>query len=227
MDYYVITYGLMAISLLITLGAQGYINSSYNKYKRVNNRRGISGFEAARKILDENGLKDMYIVETEGFLSDHYDPTKKVVRLSKEIFHGESIAAVSVAAHECGHAIQDKVGYPMMRIRSAIVPFVNFSSYAGYIAIAIGAFTGLMDIIWFGIALEMVILAFQLVTLPVEINASKRGLQQIKEWSLLEDKEHSQAKTMLTAAALTYVASVATTVIESIRLILIFGRRDD
>lgn len=227
MDYYVITYGLMAISLLITLGAQGYINSSYNKYKRINNRKGISGFEAARKILDENGLKDMYVVETQGFLSDHYDPTKKVVRLSKEIFHGESIAAVSVAAHECGHAIQDKVGYPMMRIRSAIVPFVNFSSYAGYIAIAIGAFTGLMDIIWFGIALEMVILAFQLVTLPVEINASKRGLQQIKKWSLLEDREHSQAKTMLTAAALTYVASVATTVIEIVRLILIFGRRDD
>lgn len=227
MDYYLISYGLMALSLLITLGAQGYINSSYKKYKAVKNKKGISGFEAARKILDENGLKDMHIVETEGFLSDHYDPTRKVVRLSKDIFHGESIAAVSVAAHECGHAVQHDTGYVLMKIRSTLVPFVNFCSYAGYIAIVIGCFAGILDIIWFGIALEMVILAFQLVTLPVEIDASRRGLKSIEKYNLLEDKEHSQAKTMLTAAALTYVASVATTVIEILRLILIFGRRND
>ena len=227
MDYYWISYGLMFISLIITLGAQGYINSSYGKYKKVKNTKGLSGFEAARKILDENGLKDMYVVETQGFLSDHYDPTQKVVRLSKDIFHGESIAAVSVAAHECGHAIQDKEGYTFMRIRSSLVPFVNFSSYAGYLAILVGAFTGMLNIIWFGIALEVVILAFQLVTLPVEIDASKRGLKEIEKWSLLEAKEQKNAKTMLTAAALTYVASVATTVIEILRLILIFGRRED
>ena len=227
MDYYLISYGLMFLALLITLGAQGYVTHSYKKYSKVKNRNGLSGFEAARKILDENGLKDMHIVETEGFLSDHYDPTRKVVRLSKEIFHGESIAAVSVAAHECGHAVQDKEGYFFMRMRSALVPFVNFCSYAGYIAILIGAFAGLLNIIWFGIALEVVILLFQLITLPVEIDASRRGLKSINKWSLLENSEEKEAKTMLTAAALTYVASVATTVIEILRLILIFTRRDN
>ena len=137
------------------------------------------------------------------------------------------MGALSVACHECGHAIQDKVGYTFMRIRSILVPFVNFSSYAGYFAILFGCLFDSMNLIWFGIFAEMVILLFQIVTLPVEIDASKRAIKELDKYELLDKDELSGGKTMLIAAALTYVASVATTVIQILRLILTFGGRDD
>ena len=228
MDYYFVTYGLTIISLIITILAQIFVSSTYSKYSKVKNKRGITGSEAARAILDKNGLEKVNVVETSGYLSDHYDPTHKVVRLSSSNYRNDSIGAVAVACHECGHAIQDKEGYIFMIIRSQIVPIVNFASYAGYIAIVVGMFFGSMNLIWIGILSEIAILVFQLITLPVEINASKRALKELDYAHFLDSKELSKAKTTLIAAALTYVASVATTLIQIARLLLMFaGRRDD
>ena len=223
---YVIVYGLTILSLIITMGAQAYINSSYSKYSKVNNKKGITGSEAAREILDKNGFEDIKVVETQGTLTDHYDPKNKVIRLSTNIYRDSSIASVSVAAHECGHAIQDKKGYIFLRIRHSLIPVVNLCSYAGYLVIVLGAIFSLLGLIWIGIAAEMVILVFQLVTLPVEFDASKRGLSEIKKNEFLDSKEVKDGRTMLTAAALTYVASVAAAVIQILRLALIYGRRD-
>ena len=128
MDNYLISYGLTFLALIITLGAQFYVNSSYNKYKRVSNRKGLTGREVARLVLDKNGLSDIEVTEVSGTLTDHYDPTNKVIRLSTDIYNGSSVAGVAVACHECGHAIQDKDNYSMLRIRHALIPFVNFSS---------------------------------------------------------------------------------------------------
>ena len=222
-----IVYGLVAISLLITLGAQAFISSSYSKYSKVKNQKGYTGEEIARKILDKHGLQDIKVVETSGYLSDHYDPKGRVIRLSSSIFKESSVASVAVACHECGHAIQDKDNFVFLRIRSSMVPFVNFCSFAGYIAILLGALFSALGLIWVGIIAEMVILLFQLVTLPVEFDASKRGLSEVRQEEFLTNTEYSGGKTMLTSAALTYVASLATTIIQILRLILIYGRRND
>lgn len=226
MDFFVV-YGLTIISLIITLGAQLFVNGSYSRYKKKLNSRGMNGYSVAKEILYKNGLSDVKVVSVNGNLTDHYDPRDKVVRLSTDVYHGTSIASVSVAAHEVGHAIQDRDGYLFMRIRAALVPVVNFSSYAGYLSIMIGLMFGALNLVWLGIIFEVCILLFQLVTLPVELNASRRALQNIKEYSLLEGKELRQGKTMLRAAAFTYVASVATTLIQILRLILMVGRRND
>ena len=218
---------LMIISLVITLGAQLFVSGAYSKYSKVKNKKRMSGSEAARYILDKNGLKDVKVRLVGGYLSDYYDPRNKTVNLSSANYENASVGALSVACHECGHAIQDKVGYAFMRIRAALVPFVNFSSYAGYFAILFGCLFDSMNLIWFGIFAEMIILLFQIVTLPVEIDASKRAIKELDKYELLDKDELSGGKTMLIAAALTYVASVATTVIQILRLILTFGNRDD
>ena len=227
MDYLFINYGLLFLGMIITVMAQIFVSSSYSKYKKVNNKNGLTGFEVARKILDENGLKDIHIVEIQGNLTDHYDPTRKVVRLSSDIFNGSSIASTSVAAHECGHAIQDKDNYTFMRIRSKMVPFVNLSSKLGYLAITIGIIFSLFDLAIFGIVLLLAMLAFQLVTLPVEFDASNRAAEQIKKLKLLDETEKGKSKTMLNAAAFTYVASLVTTLLEILRLFLIANSRRD
>ena len=204
-----------------------FISSTYSKYKKVNNNRGISGAEAARTILDNNGLSEVRVEPVSGYLSDHYDPRTKVVRLSRDNYNGKTISSVAVASHECGHALQDKDNYLFMRIRSSLVPLVNFSSYAGYFAILIGCFLGALNLIWLGILFEIVILLFQIITLPVEINASKRALKKIEEYNLLNKNEKKSGQTVLTAAALTYVASVATAIIQILRLLLIFGSHNE
>lgn len=227
MNYYFTSEFLIFISLVITLLAQMFVSSSYSKYSKVKNKRGVTGYEAARYVLDKNGLKDIEINETDGYLSDHYDPTNKVIKLSKNVYHGDSVGSVAVACHECGHALQDKDGYLFMRIRAALVPFVNFSSYAGYFAIVFGVLFSSINLIWTGIIAEVVILLFQVVTLPVEVNASKRALKELDYAHFLDSEELKEGKVMLAAAALTYVASIATTLIQILRLILMFGRRDD
>ncbi len=227
MDYLFIIYGLPIIALVITLIAQGFVSSSYSKYSKVKNERGITGKEAARYLLDKNGLSEVDVVETTGYLTDHYDPRSKVIKLSRSVYNDASIAAVSVACHECGHAIQDKVGYTFLKIRSALVPVVNFSSYAGYFAILFGCLFGALNLIWLGIFAEVIILLFQIITLPVEVNASKRALQELESANFLNSNELKHGKTMLTAAALTYVASIATTIIQILRLFLMFGRNND
>ena len=211
---------------LITGGAQAYISLNYRKYKQIMVKSGKSGFDVAREILDRNGLSNVIILETQGELSDHYDPSKKCVKLSHDIYNGKTIAAVSVASHECGHAIQDKNGYKFLRFRNSIVPIVNLSSKFGYIAIMAGVALSLIKLIWVGIAFEVVILLFQLVTLPVEFNASSRALELIKKYGIVSDDEHKGAKKMLTSAALTYVAGVLSTLMEILRYVFIFVGRD-
>lgn len=221
------TYILVVIGFLITLIAQIFVNSSYKKYKKVNVKSGLKGFEVARKMLDSNGLTNVKIEEVKGELTDHYDPTSKVVRLSTDIYHGSTIASSSVAAHECGHAIQDKEGYFFLRLRANLVPIVNISSKLGYFAIVIGLIFGFLNLAWIGIFLELAILLFQLITLPVEFNASKRANEFLKKESLIEKTEQEGSKSMLNAAAMTYVASVISTILEIFRLILIVASRDD
>ncbi len=213
--------GALAITGLASL----YIKINYKKYKEVLVKKKYTGFDTAREILDKNGLTDVLILEVQGELTDHYDPKKKVVSLSTDIYHGSSIASVAVAAHECGHALQDKEGYTFLKIRHTLIPFVKFSSIAGYIAIAISLLAGILDLLWVGIALECVILLFQLVTLPVEFNASNRALKQVEKLGLVEKNEKDGCKKMLTSAALTYVASVLSAVAQILRLVLIGSSR--
>ena len=217
---------LIILTFVITLGAQFYINSKYAKTKKIMTKKGYSGKEVARKILDTNGLTNVEVVETAGLLSDHYDPRKKVVRLSSDIYTNTSIASVSVAAHECGHAIQDKNNYFFLRFRNTIIPLVNIASTAGYIAIMIGLFSQALGFIKIGIAFELIILFFQLITLPVEFNASRRGLKELEKLEILDKKELTKSKGMLKAAALTYVAAVATSLLEVIRLLMILKRNE-
>lgn len=226
MNDFVIYYGIGIIVLVITLGAQLFVSLTFSKYKKVKNEKGITGAEIAREILDKNGLKDIYVVETKGNLTDHYDPRRRVIRLSTDVYNLPSIGSVAVAAHECGHAIQDKNKYVFMRIRSFLVPVVNFVSYAGYLSIIIGAIIGASNIVWLGIILEAAIVLFQLVTLPVEIDASKRALKELKSTGIPKN-EISQTKLVLGSAAMTYVASVATALLELFRLILIYGDKGD
>lgn len=226
MDYYILGNLCIILGIVITLGAQLGVNMAMKKYKEIKNSKGLTGFDAARKILDSNGLSDVHVVEIGGILSDHYDPSRKVVRLSHDIFHGESVAAVAVASHECGHALQDKDNYVFMRFRSFLVPFVNISSKFGYISIVIGLIFGLIDLAWIGVALELVILLFQLVTLPVEFDASKRAGIEMKKYHFLNSSETSGAKSVLKAAAFTYVASVATNLLQLLRLVLIIAGSD-
>lgn len=218
---------LMILTFIMTLSAQAYVNSTFSKYNRISSTIGKKGHEVARMILDNNGLSSVEIEEVAGHLTDHYDPKAKAVRLSSTNYNNSSISAISVAAHECGHAIQDKEGYTFMRIRASLVPIVNISTYAGYFAIAIGIAAGSLNIIWIGIIAELLILLFQLVTLPVEFDASKRALSSLEKYSILDQSEQKNGKKVLRAAAMTYVASVATAIVELLRLILLFGRRED
>ncbi|CCZ89284.1 putative neutral zinc metallopeptidase [Coprobacillus sp. CAG:605] len=217
---------LVIIVISIPLIAQIGVSSNYQKYKRVKNTKELTGYDVARKILDENGLEDIYIVETRGELTDHYDPTKKVVRLSSDIYHGKTVAAMSVASHECGHAIQDKDGYTFMRIRSAIFPIVNVATSISYWIILLGFLFELLDLIYIGIALTCLGLLFQIVTLPVEFDASKRAGVFLKEYNLATEDESKGVKKMLGAAAMTYVAGVLASALQILRLILVARNND-
>lgn len=218
---------LILLIIIIPLLAQLKIQSSYNRYKRVENNKKKSGFEVAREILDKNGLEDIYIVEIKGELTDHYDPTKKVVRLSTDIFHGETIAAAAVAAHECGHAIQDKESYAFLKIRSAIYPVVNVATSISYYIILLGFLMQAFQLVYLGIALTCCGLLFQVVTLPVEFDASRRALEKLQDYKIVDNSEFAGAKEVLTAAALTYVAGVLASMLQIFRLILAAKDRED
>lgn len=219
---------IIILMLIIPAIAQILVTTSYGKYKSISNEKGLAGFEVARKILDDNGLKDIYVVETKGNLTDHYDPKRKVVRLSSEIYNGTTIASTAVAAHEVGHAIQDKEGYLYMRMRSIIFPVVNFATSISYFIIFLGVLFESLDLVWVGIILVGAGLIFQLVTLPVEIDASKRAKILIDKLNLANKNEQEGVSKMLAAAASTYVAGVLSSALELLRLVLIFGNnRDD
>ena len=222
-----LTIFIAIIGFVIVLFSQISISSNYNKYKRIRNNKKISGQEVARMILDKNGLTDVHVVSVNGNLTDNYDTTRKVVRLSNEIFDGTSIAALSVAAHECGHAIQDKENYTFMRIRSALVPFVNFVTYLGYFSLIISLIAGITGYLIVGILILLATLLFQIVTLPVEFDASNRARKQLISLQLVDKEEQNGVHNMLRAAAMTYVASVISTLLNLLRLIIMFNDRDN
>ena len=223
-DYY-LYYGLTTLAFLVTFGAQIYVQNTYAKYGNIRIMNGINGASVARDILDRNGLGGIEITSINGVLTDRYDPKNNQVVLSVGNYQNASIAAVAVAAHECGHALQHKESYAFLNVRTAMLPLVNISSYGGYLAIMLGAFLNMMNLIWLGIAMEIVILLFQVVTLPVEFDASRRALIQINENGYLTQEETVGAEKVLRAAALTYVAAVASTLLQILRLILSFGGR--
>lgn len=217
---------LYILMFIIPAIAQFYVTSNYNKYKKIQSKCKLTGYDMAKKILDNNGLGSLYIVETKGTMTDHYDPTRKIVRLSSEVYNEESISSIAIAAHECGHAIQDKEGYLFLRFRSKIFPIVNIATKFAYIVLIIGVILEFMDLILAGIFLVGFGLVFQLVTLPVEIDASKRAIKEMEKCGILHD-DTDGVKVMLRAAALTYVAAVLSSALEVFRLVMIyFNRRD-
>ena len=210
--------------LIIPIIAQINISSTYSKCRNVANSKGLCGQEVARKILDANGLDNVHIVEVRGNLSDHYDPNQKVVRLSTEVFHGESVASLAVAAHECGHAIQDKENYTWLRIRTFFVPIVNIITYSAYIMFFASIFFQMIDLLLVAVASVLIGLIFQLITLPVEFNASDRALKQLNKLSLVTKEDSEGAGQMLKAAAWTYVAAVLSSLLNLLRLMRHFDR---
>ena len=222
----ILTLTLFIIGFIIVLYAQIKINSTYGKYKNIKLNKNITGQEVARMILDSNGMNNIHVVETQGELTDHYDPRRKVVRLSKQIFHDNAIASVAVAAHEVGHAIQDKEGYIFMKIRSILVPVVNFITYIGYIVAFISLLAGITGYLKVSIIIILAALLYQLVTLPVEFDASKRGREQLVKLGVIDGSEEKGVKKMLDAAAFTYVASFISSLLNLLRLIIMLRDRD-
>ena len=203
-----------------------YITVTYKKTSKIEFRSDSTGYDVARNILDKNGLNNILVVETNGTLTDHYDPTRKVIKLSKDIYHGNSVASASVAAHEVGHAIQDKEGYTFLKIRHTIFPVVSFLDRISYIVIFLGFLLEYMNLVYFGIFAVGAGVLFQIITLPVEINASKRAIKELKSLNLTTDRTENLSKNMLTAAALTYVASTLAEILQLIRLIGIIKDND-
>lgn len=218
------TYVLVIFAFLLTMFASFGVNSAFKKYSNVYNRRGLTGADAARNILDRNGLSHVRVEHVSGELTDHYDPRDNVIRLSDSTYSSTSVAAVGVAAHEAGHAVQHATDYVPIKIRNAIVPVVNFGSMLSMPLFFIGLLLGYSILANVGVILFSVVLVFQLITLPVEFNASSRAMRIMDETGLLETDELSQAKKVLRAAAMTYVAAVASSALQLLRLLLIANR---
>ncbi len=207
---------------IIPIWASMRVNSAYKKYSQIASSSRATGYEVARRILDANGLYDVKVEETRGHLSDHYDPRTKTVRLSSEIYHGYSLAATAVAAHECGHALQDQQEYAFLRFRTALVPLASLGSNASWFLLIIGFILSSLEFILLGIVFMAFAVLFQLVTLPVEFNASSRAMDQVVALGIIRNEEERGAKKVLSAAALTYVAAAAVALMELLRFILIF-----
>jgi uncharacterized protein len=217
----------LIIIIALPLYSQFKVKSTYNKYARVRSTSGMTGREVARMILDRNGLDNVKVVETQGVLSDHYNPLTKTVALSSDNYHNASVAGTAVAAHEVGHAIQDAQDYAFLRFRHRLAPVANITSNASWIFIMAGLFFSSMNnLLGIGIVLMAVGVLFQIVTLPVEFNASSRAMNQVVELGIIRNEEEPHAKKVLTAAALTYVAAAAVAVLELLRLVLIFQNRE-
>lgn len=217
-----------AIIIIIPIWAQIRVKTTYKKYSNVASSSNMRGAEVARRILDENGLYNVNIEEVHGVLSDHYDPRTKTVRLSSGNYHGHSVAAAAVSAHEVGHAIQDKEAYSFMRLRHTLVPVANIGSNFSWILIIIGMIAGMSNFVLLGIIFMLAAVLFQLVTLPVEFNASSRAMDQCVSLGIIRNDEERETKKVLNAAALTYVAAAAIAVLELLRLVLIYtGMQSD
>lgn len=225
--YYDPTYIFVVIGLIITLIASANVNRSFEKYNKVLSRRGITGAQTARKILDANGLYNIRIERVSGNLSDHYSPKEGVIRLSDSTYNSTSVAALGVAAHECGHAVQHQVGYSPIKIRNAIVPAVNICNHLSLPIIILGLIMGSTSLAYVGVYLFAAVFVFQLVTLPTETNASARALQTLESMAILDSDELRDTKKVLSAAAMTYFASAASTALQLLRLVMLVQRNDD
>ena len=225
--YFDPTYVLVIIAFLLTLFASMGVKSTFSKYNDVRSSRGITAASAARQILDANGLQNIRIEHVSGDLTDHYSPNENVIRLSDSTYNSTSVAAIGVAAHECGHAVQHQVGYVPIKIRNGIVPIVNVCNMLSMPIFIIGLILGLGRLAMVGAILFGALLVFQLVTLPTEINASRRAMKTLESMYLLEGDELTGARKTLTAAAMTYVAAVASTALQFLRLVLLANRRRD
>lgn len=224
--YFDSTYVLVLIGVILSLAASARVKSTFAKYSRVRSMSGLTGAQAAERILHRAGIYDVQIEHVQGQLTDHYDPRNKVLRLSDSVYSSSSIAAIGVAAHECGHAIQHQNSYIPLKIRGALVPVVNFGSAISWPLILIGLLlAGSQTLINLGIILFSTAVLFQLVTLPVEFNASRRAIQRLGETGILYADEINQSKKVLNAAALTYVAAAAASILQLLRLIILFGGR--
>ncbi|MEE0927932.1 MAG: zinc metallopeptidase [Acutalibacteraceae bacterium] len=219
---------LILPAFIISLVAQIKVKSTFSKYSKVLNHSRLTGAMAAEKVLSAHGVYDVRVERVGGELTDHFDPTTKVIRLSDSVYDSYSVAAVGVAAHEAGHAVQYAEGYSPIKFRAALVPVVNFGSKFSFIALFLGLFLSSNLLIWAGIILFSFATLFHLVTLPVELNASKRAMETIKGSYLLGDEDEIKgARRVLTAAAMTYIAAVLMSIAQLIRLLAIFGRRRD
>lgn len=225
-DYWYLV--LVVPTLILGMIAQSMVSSSFKKYSRVYSRTGYTASEVARQILSRNGLSHIQVVPIRGELTDNYNPQTQTVSLSESVYNSNSVASIGVAAHEVGHAIQHAKGYTPIKIRSAILPITNFGSSISPILILLGLVLGMNSLAIFGVILFSTVALFQLVTLPVEFNASKRALQTLKQDGILVGDELSGARKVLSAAAMTYVAALITSLANLLRLVLIVGRnRDD
>lgn len=228
-------YGSMIIlipAIIFTMYAQSKVNSNFRRYSNIRNARNMTGAEAARRMLDANGLTNVQIEQIRGSLTDHYDPRKRVLRLSQSVYGVNSIAAVSVACHEAGHAVQHAESYKPLKVRNSIVPLVNFASsltwplvILGILLLANGSYMG--DLLFnIGVITMLAVILFHTVTLPVEFNASSRALRQMDDLGIITEEENKGASKVLRAAAMTYVAALATAIANLLRILVLRGNRD-
>ncbi len=228
--FYDTRYLMMLIPvLLITLYAQFKVSSTFNHYSRVANSRRLTGAQAAAEVLRRHGVNDVRIERVRGSLTDHYDPRTNVIRLSESVYDSPTIAAVGVAAHEAGHAVQYAVGYAPIQLRAAIIPLTQVGSQLGVVLLILGLLLSFESLFFIGIVLFSFTTLFQLVTLPVEFNASRRAMETIRSGGLLNDQEADGARKVLSAAALTYVAALLMSIVQLLRYVMLFAgrRRDD
>lgn len=217
---------LVLIGVALSLWAQGRVNSAFSRYSKVRSRTGMTGAEAARRLLNSQGIYDVTVRAVAGSLTDHYDPRTKTVNLSEAVYGASSVAAIGVAAHECGHAIQDDHSYAPLRIRNSLVPVANIGTQAAWPIILAGLFLGSSSfLINLGILLFSLGVLFQLVTLPVEFDASARAIRILGDSGILYEEEVKQTRKVLSAAAMTYVAAAAASILSLLRLLILFGGR--
>lgn len=224
--YFDRTYFLVLIGLVISMMAQANITSKFNKYSKIRSKRGMTGAEAAQMVLNYNNYRDISIKRIPGSLSDYFNPMTKEVALSDTSFHDSSIASLAVALHEIGHVIQFKEGYIPLKVKSYMVPAVNFGSRLSFPILLAGVFLSQQKLITIGLALFSLTLLFQIVTLPVEFDASRRAIVALERTHILDESEIPGAKDMLRSAALTYVAATLATALQLLRLFLLFGDRN-
>jgi hypothetical protein len=211
--------------MIFAIYAQAKVGTTYRKYTNVQNSKGITGGEAARIILDKNGLNEVPIEVVAGKMSDHYDPRTRVMRLSGDVYNGATISAVSIAAHEAGHAVQHATGYSPLKIRNSIAPVVNIASNLAWPILILGIFLQISGLFTLGILMFSAAVFFQAITLPVEFNASKIAVEMLDNYGIIDDSEKGGAKRMLSAAAMTYLAAMAMSLANLLRLIMLNNRR--